>query len=136
MSQNIRLFEHLEEVLPRVKFDPERLLQALHNLLLNAIQAMPDGGEIKIRVNNVDAEESMLSELAIRIEVSDTGKGILPGDIPFIFDPFFSRNPKGRGLGLAIAYSIIQEHSGRISVFSERGTGTTFWIDLPVVVGI
>jgi PAS domain S-box-containing protein len=132
-NQNIRLIEHLEEDLPQVNLDPERLLQALLNLLLNAIQAMPDGGEVRIRVNNVDAEESMLSEPAIRIEVSDTGKGIQPDDIPFIFDPFFSRNPAGHGLGLAIAHSIIQEHGGRISVFSEPGKGATFWIDLPVV---
>jgi PAS domain S-box-containing protein len=132
-NQNIRLIEHLEEALPRVKLDTERLLQALLNLLLNAIQAMPDGGEVRIRVNNVDAEESMLSEPAIRIEVSDTGKGILPSDIPLIFDPFFSRNPAGHGLGLAIAHSIIQEHGGRISVFSEPGMGATFWIDLPIV---
>ncbi|MBI5591489.1 MAG: GAF domain-containing protein [Deltaproteobacteria bacterium] len=131
-NQNIKLFEHLEQDLPEVKLDPERLLQALLNLLLNAIQAMPGGGEISIRVNNVDTEESMLSEPAIRIEVSDTGKGILPEDIPFIFDPFFSRNPTGHGLGLAIAHSIIQEHGGRISVFSEPGKGATFWIDLPI----
>ena len=132
-NQNIRLAEHLEEVLPQVKLDPERLLQALLNLLLNAIQAMPDGGDVSIRVNNVDAEESMLSEPAVRIEVSDTGKGIQPDDIPFIFDPFFSRNPSGHGLGLAIVHSIIQEHGGRISVFSEPGNGATFWIDLPIV---
>ncbi len=132
-NQNIRLAEHLEEVLPQVKLDPERLLQALLNLLLNAIQAMPDGGDVSIRVNNVDAGESMLSEPAVRIEVSDTGKGIQPDDIPFIFDPFFSRNPSGHGLGLAIVHSIIQEHGGRISVFSEPGNGATFWIDLPIV---
>jgi len=132
-NQNIKLFEHIEEALPQVKLDPERLLQALLNLLLNAIQAMPDGGEVRLRVNNIDAEESMLSEPAIRIEVSDTGKGILPDDIPLIFDPFFSRNPSGHGLGLAIAHSIIQEHGGRISVFSEPEKGATFRIDLPVV---
>jgi signal transduction histidine kinase len=132
-NQNIRLIEHLEEALPQVRLDPERLLQALLNLLLNAIQAMPDGGEVSIRVNNINTEESMLSEPAIRIEVSDTGKGILPEDMPLIFDPFFSRNPTGHGLGLAIAHSIIQEHGGRISVFSEPEKGATFWIDLPVM---
>jgi signal transduction histidine kinase len=131
-NQNIKLTEHLEDALPQVNLDPERLLQALLNLLLNAIQAMPDGGEARIRVHNADATESMLSEPAIRIEVSDTGKGIQPDDIPFIFDPFFSRNPAGHGMGLAITHSIIQEHGGRISVFSEPGQGATFWIDLPV----
>lgn len=131
-NHNIRLIERLEEPLPRIKLDPERLLQALLNLLLNAIQAMPDGGEVSIRVNHADAGDAMLSGPAIRIEVSDTGKGILPEDIPFIFDPFFSRNPAGHGLGLAIAHSIIEEHGGRISVFSEPGKGATFWIDLPV----
>ncbi len=133
-NQNIRLHEHLEDMLPQVNLDPERLLQALLNLLLNAIQAMPDGGDVRIRVIRMNPGEAMIPGASVRIEVSDTGRGILPDDIPFIFDPFFSRNPAGHGLGLAIAHSIIEEHGGRISVFSEPDNGATFWIDLPVAI--
>lgn len=131
-NQHVNLIQDIEKGLPLVRLDSERLQQALLNMLLNAIQAMPSGGEIRIRVKHVDGEESMISDSGIRIEVSDTGKGIQPDDIPFIFDPFFSRNPTGHGLGLAITHSIIQEHGGRISVFSEPGFGTTFRIDLPI----
>jgi two-component system sensor histidine kinase HydH len=80
----------------------------------------------------VKAEDSMISKDSVRIVVSDTGKGIDPQDLPYIFDPFFSRRSSGCGLGLAIAHSIITEHGGRINVTSAPGKGSTFYFDIPI----
>ncbi|NTV41889.1 MAG: GAF domain-containing protein [Syntrophobacteraceae bacterium] len=132
-NQKITLTQQIREALPMVSLDPEKMKQAVLNLLLNAIQAMPDGGSLRLEAVEVPAEESLLSENALRIIVADTGRGIAPEDIPYIFDPFFTRNPSGRGLGLTIVHSIVEEHKGRISVSSQVDKGTTFWIDLPTL---
>ena len=131
-SNNIALTSRAEESIPLLHLDPEKLQQALLNLLMNAVQAMPEGGELTIEVKNVSAEESLLSRPAVRIEVRDTGNGIAPADIPYVFDPFFSRTPSGCGLGLAIVHGIVQEHGGGISLSSQLGQGTAFRMDLPV----
>lgn len=131
-NRKISLSVHSDEDLPLLNLDPERLQQALLNLLLNAMQAMPDGGSLDLQVKNVSKEESLLSEKAVRIVMTDTGKGISSEDMPYIFDPFFTRTPSGCGLGLAIVHSIVQEHKGRISVSSQVDKGTSFWVDLPV----
>ena len=131
-NQSIKLSVNAEGPLPLVKLDPEKLQQALLNLLLNAIQAMPRGGSLDLEVRRVSWEESLISQPAVRIAVSDTGSGIPAEDMPYIFDPFFSRHPTGCGLGLAIVHSIVEEHSGRISVSSQLDKGTTFRVDLPV----
>jgi signal transduction histidine kinase len=132
-NQGISLATHTDDDLPLLNLDPEKLQQAILNLLLNAIQAMPDGGKLSIEVRNAAPKESLLSEQAVRIVVSDTGKGISSEDIPYIFDPFFSRSPSGCGLGLAIVHGIVHEHKGRISVSSQPDRGTTFWVELPAV---
>ncbi len=134
-NQNIHLEVRAEAGVPPVNLDPERLQQALLNLLLNAIQAMPDGGTLSLRVSLTNSGDSLLSGPAVRIEVHDTGKGIRTEDLPYVFDPFFTRNPGGVGLGLAIVHSIVEEHGGRIVVSSQVGEGATFWMDLPVVDG-
>jgi PAS domain S-box-containing protein len=131
-NQGIALSVAADERLPLLNMDPERLQQAILNLLLNAIQAMPTGGSLQVETKGIPEQESLLSEPAVRIAITDTGKGITPEDIPYIFDPFFTRTPSGCGLGLAIVHSIVQEHEGRVSVFSKLGQGTTFWVDLPV----
>jgi signal transduction histidine kinase len=120
-----------DESLPLLRLDADKLQQALLNLLLNAVQAMPDGGNLTVEVKEAPANESTISGPAVRIVVSDTGTGIAPEDLPYIFDPFFSRSPSGCGLGLAIVHSIVQEHKGSVSVSSDLGKGTTFWVDLP-----
>lgn len=134
-NQKISLSIRGEEPLPLLQLDPEKLQQALLNLLLNSIQAMPDGGSLSVEVKTVSTEESLTPGPAVRVSVVDSGKGIAAEDIPYIFDPFFSRNPSGCGLGLAIVHSIVEEHRGHISVTSRPGEGTTFWIDLPVSEG-
>ena len=132
-NQKVTLSGHSDESLPMLHLDADKLQQALLNLLLNAVQAMPEGGSLTVVVKEVPAPESLLLGPAVRIVVSDTGIGIAPEDIPFIFDPFFTRSPSGCGLGLAIVHSIVQEHKGSVSVSSELGKGTTFWVDLPIV---
>jgi PAS domain S-box-containing protein len=131
-NHKVTLKGHVDKILPLLHLDADKLQQALLNLLLNSVQAMPHGGDLAVDVREVPAWESLLSGPSVRIIVSDTGTGIAPEDIPYIFDPFFSRSPSGCGLGLAIVHSIVQEHNGSISVSSDVGKGTTFWVDLPV----
>jgi len=130
-NNRVSLATRVEQNVPPVHLDPEKLQQALLNLLLNAIQAMPLGGNLQVDVKWIPPDESLLEGPAVRIAVTDTGTGIAAADIPYVFDPFFTRSPSGCGLGLAIVHSIVQEHNGRISVSSQLGKGTTFWVDLP-----
>lgn len=104
--------------------DADLLHRALSNLILNAIDAMPNGGTLVLR-------SSTRAEWA-RIEVSDTGKGLTPQECANLFTPYYTTKSQGTGLGLAIVQSVISDHGGRISVSSEGGRGTTFIIDLPV----
>ncbi len=103
--------------------DPELLHRALSNLVLNAIEAMPKGGELGLRANE--------SGDSVRIEVSDTGHGLTPEECSNLFTPYYTSKRQGTGLGLAIVQSIVSDHGGRISVSSEPGRGTKFTIDLP-----
>lgn len=132
-DSKISLSVKTDESLPLLQLDPEKLQQALLNLLLNAIQSMPQGGSLNVEVKKVSPDESLLPDAGVRVTVSDTGNGIAAEDIPYIFDPFFTRNPSGCGLGLAIVHSVVQEHHGRISVSSKVGNGTVFWVDLPAL---
>jgi two-component system sensor histidine kinase HydH len=101
----------------------DRLSQLLLNLCLNGIQAMPDGGSLKISARK--------TRTGVIIQVSDSGHGINLEDTQHIFEPFFTTKAKGTGLGLAICKKIVTEHNGSISVESNPGTGTTFSITLP-----
>lgn len=112
--------------LPSVCGDYKSLQQVFLNLFINAIQAMPKGGRLSTKAYASDEEW-------VKIEVSDTGEGIDPEQIPHIFDPFFTTKEVGRGtgLGLSVTYGILQKHGGSIEVHSEKGVGTTFTIVLP-----
>jgi two-component system NtrC family sensor kinase len=110
-----------------LKIDPGKIRQLLTNLLLNALDAMPDGGKLGVSTR---FEEGL--QLAA-LEVTDTGCGIPAQVIGRIFDPFFStKGPKGTGMGLAVSYGIVEQHGGRIEVSSQPGRGTTFTVHLPV----
>ncbi|HUJ18537.1 MAG TPA: ATP-binding protein [Nitrospirota bacterium] len=111
---------------PPLKIDPDQIQQVFLNLVLNARDAMPEGGSLDIAIHQADGHVEML--------FADTGRGIDPGVRDKVFDPFFStKGPtKGTGLGLSICYSIIKDHGGTIEVDSEQGRGTKFIIRLPV----
>lgn len=131
-QQNIDLHVSFPEDLPELLIDPNRIQQALLNLTLNALQAMPDGGTLCITIKNVKPDETVIGKECVRILVADTGMGIQPEDLPFIFDPFFTRHFSGTGLGLSIVHTIVVEHGGWIGVNSKPGEGTVFTVDLPI----
>ncbi|MEK9150034.1 MAG: ATP-binding protein, partial [Candidatus Desantisbacteria bacterium] len=111
-----------------------QLQQVFTNLILNAQQAMPEGGELKITCENIP-DESTHTPKAVRIEFTDTGCGIPEEHLAHMFEPFFTtkQSQKGTGLGLAVSYQIISDHKGTIEVKSEVGKGTTFTIILPAI---
>ncbi len=125
-KSNIEIDLECDPTLPRTVGNGGKLRQVFMNLFLNAKDSMPQGGQIRIRTFRRDSE--------LFIEVQDTGTGISREDIKRIYDPFFTTKSvgKGTGLGLSVSYGIIQEHSGRISVASELGKGTTFSVALPL----
>jgi signal transduction histidine kinase/ActR/RegA family two-component response regulator len=112
-----------------VEADEGQLSQVIHNLVLNAIQAMPNGGKITVIANN--AEPLSGGKKFVKISVEDTGTGIPDDLLPKIFDPYFTTKQQGSGLGLASCFSIISKHDGKIRVESVLGKGTTFHISLP-----
>ncbi|MDI6775753.1 MAG: ATP-binding protein [Syntrophales bacterium] len=125
-SNNISLHRDLDQSLSRIMVDPHQLLQVFVNLILNAIQAMPEGGDLWIKT----AQENGRVKIAIR----DNGCGIPEENLDRIFDPFFStKDPgQGTGLGLSVSYGIIHDHGGKIEVESEKGMGSEFTILLPL----
>jgi two-component system NtrC family sensor kinase len=123
----IHLQLNLAEDLPRVPCDPAQIEQVLIALIMNAIDAMPRGGNLwlQTRLSNDEKE--------LEIQVRDDGAGIAPDVLPQIFEPFLTTKESGHGvgLGLAISRGIVERHNGRIEVQSELGRGTTFTITLP-----
>ena len=109
--------------------------QVFNNILLNAIQAMGEYGEINIKIENRPKETGNSIGFKdfnyVKISITDQGRGISQDIIQKIFDPYFTTNAKGTGLGLAITHKIIRDHGGRIKVETEFGKGTTFHIFLP-----
>jgi PAS domain S-box-containing protein len=122
-----------------VEMDEGQISQVINNIVLNAVQAMPEAGTIAIRAANVflDGESGLLLNPGpyVEVEISDQGAGIPSEHLPRVFDPYFTTKQKGSGLGLAIAYSIVKHHGGVISVASEAGQGSTFIIRLPAAPG-
>ncbi|TCL73300.1 PAS domain S-box-containing protein [Hydrogenispora ethanolica] len=119
-----------------VEADEGQIGQVVHNLLINAAQAMPDGGLIRIQTENVLLREGepappLRKGSYVKLVVEDHGCGIAPEHLPHIFDPFFTTRQSGNGLGLATAYSIIARHEGCITVDSKPGRGTLFAVYLP-----
>ncbi len=112
--------------LPSVMADPTHLKQVFLNVILNAIDAMPNGGTLTIRTSSTPA--------LVNIEFSDTGIGMAPETQKRLFEPFFTTKPHGAGLGLSISYSIIKAYQGNISVTSDLGKGTTVTISLPAEI--
>jgi two-component system sensor histidine kinase HydH len=124
-KQRISLQRDLQ-ALPSLIMDREQMKQAILNLLLNAIQAMPEGGVL--RLNGQVLEDNRWIQLSIQ----DSGMGIAPEDMKKLFDPFFSTKEGGVGLGLSIAHRIIDQHRGKIEIRSVPGQGTTLTLWLPI----
>jgi signal transduction histidine kinase len=134
VAETMRLFEaqfaqahvtpkiELDGRLGPVTLDAEQMTRALRNLVVNAIDAMPEGGTLTVRTMAVGA--------AVRLEVSDTGHGLTPEECARLFTPYYTTKTHGTGLGLAIVQSVVSDHKGRIAVESEKGKGATFRIDL------
>lgn len=126
-DQRLKIVKYYESDIPRFFVDAKRLQQAFLNIMLNAIDAMPNGGRLTIK-SSYEQESRW-----IKIEFSDTGEGIPPEKMDKIFNPFFTTKQHGTGLGLAIVDQIIIEHNGTIGVQSKVGEGATFIILLPVL---
>jgi len=122
----VEVVKELDPSLPKLTADPNQLQQVCTNLVVNAIQAMPEGGKLTLRTS--------LSRGQLKMEVQDTGYGISPENMRKLFTPFFStkKEVKGVGLGLAVSYGIIQRHRGKIEVQSKEGEGSTFTVYLPL----
>jgi PAS domain S-box-containing protein len=131
-DKGIRFIETYHPKLPKIKVDKTQMHQVFLNLFLNAIQAMPNGGELKIEASPmISSSLEGFKQNSIKVVISDTGRGIPPHIVYKIFDPFFTTKPKGIGLGLSITYQIIKKHGGTIKVESQWEKGTSFVINLP-----
>ena len=131
-DKGIRFIETYHPKLSKIKVDKTQMHQVFLNLFLNAIQAMPNGGELKIEASPmVSTSPEGFKQNFIKVVISDTGRGIPPHIVHKIFDPFFTTKPKGIGLGLSITYQIIKKHVGTIKVESQWERGTSFVINLP-----
>jgi signal transduction histidine kinase len=123
-AQGVEMITYFSSDLPSIRGDAFRLGRALSELVAHRIEAMPDGGELRVMVTSEGGY--------VEVEVRDSGLGIREEDRGKIFEPFWSRKPGGTGLGLAIAKRIIEEHRGEIGVESEEGEGSVFRVRIPV----
>ena len=128
LINNVKISTELSDQLPGIVADGSQIQEILLNIILNAMDAMPEGG--KLHVTSDTTENNRF----VQIKVSDTGCGISPKNLDKVFDPFFTTKGagKGTGLGLAVAYDVIEKHLGKIKMESEVGKSTTCIIDLPV----
>ncbi|MCZ6602180.1 MAG: ATP-binding protein [Planctomycetota bacterium] len=121
---SIRLWKSLDAKLPQTQLDPDLFKQAFLNLIINARQAMPEGGELMIR--------TLQSRAGIVIEITDTGRGMSAEQKTKIFNAYFSTRKGGTGLGLTMTRDIVEAHGGKIFVESEEGKGSRFTFGIPI----
>ncbi len=132
----VELILELAPDLAAVEADPVQIDQVVSNLAVNAVQAMPGGGKLRVVARNSDgwqgsAASSPISGTVVCITITDTGGGIPAEVLPRIWEPFFTTKARGTGLGLATVYAMVKKHAGTIDVQSEAGRGTTFTVVLP-----
>lgn len=125
-EKEIRVETRIDEEIPRLAVDPDRLQQAMLNLYLNGIEAMEKGGTLTVSIQRMQGERRM-----VEVSVSDTGKGIGEEDLVHIFDPYFTTKSSGTGLGLAIVHKVVESHGGEVRAESEKGRGTKVILSLP-----
>jgi signal transduction histidine kinase len=124
MAESIEVREELQSDLPELRADADQLQQVFINLIVNAVQAMPEGGTLTVSTRS--------TEYHVIAEVADTGVGMSEEDLERLFQPFFTTKERGIGLGLSVSHSIIEAHRGKIAVSSEPGRGTRFTVELPL----
>jgi len=123
-SQQIEVSKRFNSQMPPINVDKEQIERVFLNVMINSLEAMPNGGKMTITAE--------IEEDSLVVKIRDTGEGIPEEDIIRIFDPFFSTKPSGVGLGLSITYGIVVSHGGTIGVESEWNRGTLFVISLPI----
>lgn len=138
-KQNITVETDINKDIPEMMMDPDQIQQVLLNLMINAVQAMPEGGKLSISVSVKDYKEvrssittTLKTDKVLAVKIQDTGEGISREDMENIFKPFFTKKSKGTGLGLSISQKIIKGHGGEIICESNKGKGTVFIIYLPI----
>ena len=124
-DSRVEVIQEIQPEMPEVQLDPDRMLQVLHNLMQNSIDAMPNGG--KLILSATWGEERK----CVQIGVQDTGDGISQADMPRLFEPFFTTKARGAGLGLAVVRKIVDAQDGEVEVRSEAGVGTEVILTLP-----
>ncbi|MFB3146731.1 MAG: ATP-binding protein, partial [Nitrospirales bacterium] len=136
-GSNVRCDLTLPDHLWSVEVDEGQMSQVIQNLIINADHAMPDGGVIQIKAENIAVDSwhglPIKSGQYVKVSIQDQGSGIPPENLSKIFDPYYTTKQKGNGLGLATTYSIIKRHEGHITVQSEPGIGTNFVFYVPAV---
>jgi len=134
VPENVRVNRNLTSGLPRPAIDSDQIKQVFLNMILNACQAMPQGGALKIssRLHKAGLKIEGQEKDCLEIEFADTGTGIAPENLKKMFDPFFTTKAKGIGLGLAVSRGIIEKHQGDIEVKSELNKGAAFIIKLSI----
>lgn len=136
LGSNVKPAFLIPKSLPLVEIDAGQISQVINNLVINAKQAMPDGGEVFVSAEVVLLKDTDSTPLSggryVKVSVIDQGSGIPAEMLPHIFDPYFTTKSTGSGLGLASCYSIVKNHGGVISVESEENKGSTFHVYLPV----
>ncbi|MBE0584742.1 MAG: GAF domain-containing protein [Desulfofustis sp.] len=123
----VKLSKNLAENMPKTMLDGNQIEQVFINLIINSIQALPEGGTVTI-ISRVNTDKEIVT-----VEIADDGDGIDQEALDKIFEPFFSTKAKGTGLGLSVSYGIIHKHQGHIQVDSELGRGTRFLIEIPLI---
>lgn len=135
ISNQITLIDHIDPILPIINADRAQLERVLGNLLSNALKFTPPGGQITLTANTTEGTDVEAGSSFLSITVTDTGEGIAPENLPYLFDPYQQANEKKRGgvgLGLAIVKRIVAAHGGNVSVKSRLGIGSSFTVTLPV----
>ena len=134
-GSNVKAHYDFSPDLLDIEADPQQISQVLNNIIVNSIEAMSGGGNIRLMAKNIVLDSSNPHSIPpggyVQIVVSDDGPGMPPEVVERIFEPFFTTKSKGSGLGLYIVYSIIKNHGGSIEIASQSGAGTTFTINLP-----
>jgi len=128
VPKDIEVVRELDDGLPAIQGDPDQLSQAFGNLILNAVQAMPEGGRLTVK-SQLESPEQVV------ICVGDTGAGISEENLAKVFEPLFTTKARGIGLGLALTKTLVEGNGGTIEVKSGAGEGTTFTVGLPLAVG-